>query len=67
MLPRVRTQIAEPEHGSSNEAQRGKIVTREFVVAGGDAPEVLEATVAALDDIAALVGLLVMANAFFAI
>ena len=40
---------------------------RQLVVARGDAPPILEAAEAALDDIAALIGLLVMANAFEAV
>ena len=44
-----------------------KKVSREFVVARGDAPEILEPADAALDDIAALVGFLVITNALFAV
>jgi hypothetical protein len=57
-----------PERRGGNETQCREIVWREFVVARGDAPEVLWATVAAaLDDVAALVGLLVVANVRLAI
>jgi hypothetical protein len=55
------------EQRGSNEAQRGEIVSCEFVVAGGDAPEILEPAIAALNDIAALIGLLVMTDTLLAI
>jgi len=40
---------------------------REFVVTGSDAAPILETAEAALDDVAALIGLLVVANALLAI
>ena len=49
------------------ELYSGKEISGEFVVACGDASEVLEAAEAAFDDIAALVGLLVVADALFTI
>jgi hypothetical protein len=39
---------------------------RQFIIAGGDAPEIFEPAEAALDDIASFVGLAVMPDALFA-
>ena len=49
------------------EAQGREEISGEFVVACAEAPEVLESAEAALDDVAAFVSLLVMANALFPI
>src|ERR1700726_1200485 len=53
-----------PECHGGNEAQGLEVVPSEFVVARCDAPEVLEPAVAALDDVAILIGLLVVTYAF---
>src|SRR5947208_353226 len=56
-----------PECHSGNEAQGREVVPSEFIVARCDAPEVLEPAVAALDDVAILIGLLVVTYAFLPI
>jgi hypothetical protein len=56
-----------PVGEGSDEAERGKEVLRELVVAGRDPTEILEPAKAALDDIALLVGLLVMADLVLAV
>jgi hypothetical protein len=50
-----------------DETQGGEEISREFVVARGDASPVLETTEAALDDVASFVGFLVVADALPAI
>ena len=64
---RVRTQSSQPVRQGGDEAEGGEEVSSELVIAGGDAAEVLEATEAAFDDIAAFVGELVQANGGLAI
>jgi hypothetical protein len=56
-----------PVGNGSEQAYAGEYVSGEFVVARGDAPEILEPSDAALDDIAALVGFLVITDALLAI
>ena len=51
----------------SNEAERGKEVSGELVIARGDAAEVLEPSEATFDDVAALVGALVVPDALLAV
>jgi hypothetical protein len=53
------------QHG--DETQGGEKISRELVVTGCDAPPILEAAEATLNDVAPLVGLLVVANALLAI
>src|SRR5579872_103798 len=53
---RVRTQLGPPDDDSRDHDGCGE-VSREFVVARGDASPVLEPAVGALDEIAQLVGL----------
>ena len=57
--PRVRTQLA-PAKDSSCDENAGQEVCDEFVVASGDASEVLEAAEHALDAVALSVGRLVV-------
>ena len=58
---------SKPIGQSSDEAKRREEVSGELVITRGDAAEVLEATEAALDDVATFVGQLVIANARLAI
>ena len=59
VLARAGTQIkSQPISQRSDEAQCREEVSGELVVAGGDASEVLEATEAALDHVAAFVDFL---------
>ena len=59
--------MSEPIGQGSDEAKGGEEISGEFVVACGDASEVLKPAEATFHDVAAFICLLVMANALFPI
>ena len=59
--------LPNPESQGSDEAESGKEVLSELVVSCCDATPVLEPAETAFDDIAVLVGMLVVANLLFAV
>jgi hypothetical protein len=58
---------SKPVGNDRNEAEGRKEVSGELVIARGDAAEILEPSEAALDDIAVLVGALVVPDALLAV